>query len=333
MSNQGLQLVTGASGFVGSHLVRHLLDHGIPVRAMVRDGSKAHPLRELGAEVVIADFSSPTVDEDLRRAVAGISGVYHIAALFREQGIPDKQFSIVNKEGVRRLIQAAVNAGVNRFIHCSTVGVLGHIDNPPADESTPYNPGDTYQQTKMEGEKIALDAFREGSLRGAVIRPAMIYGPGDTRTLKIFRMIAKGRFFFVGQGGTMVHWVDVRDLVIAFHLAMGAENRQEPLYIIAGEKAVTLRTMCEEIASQLDVKPPWLQLPVKPMQWAGSLCEACCRPFHIEPPLYRRRVDFFTKNRHFDGSKAQRELGFTPAQSLPGEIRDILSSYRESGLI
>jgi nucleoside-diphosphate-sugar epimerase len=283
--------------------------------------------------LAIADFTSPEVESDLRKAVEGVAGVYHIAALFREQGVPDKTFSVVNRDGVRRLIDAAVTAGVSRFIHCSTVGVLGHIAQPPADETAPYNPGDIYQCTKMEGEEIALQAIGGGLLSGAVIRPAMIYGPGDRRTLKLFRMIAKKRFFYVGRGEALVHWIDVRDLACAFRLAMEAGDRNGDVYILAGEQAVPLRAMCEEIANQLGVRPPWLQIPVKPMQWAGTLCEVCCRPFGIEPPLYRRRVDFFTKNRHFDGGKARRELGFSPSQSLAGEIRDIIASYRDNGLL
>lgn len=306
---------------------------GLPVRALVRNPGKAGPLEALGAEVVVADIGEERHQDSLNAAAAGVAGIYHIAALFRQQGVPDEQFYRVNRDGVQRLIEAAIAAGGPRVVHCSTVGVLGHIAQPPADESTPYNPGDIYQVTKMEGEKTALQYFREGRVPGVVIRPAMIYGPGDARTLKLFRMIARRRFFYVGRGEALVHWIDVRDLCRAFQLAMQATVRNGEIYIIAGECAMALRAMCEEVAGQMGVKPPSLCIPVKPMQWAGSLCEALCRPFGIEPPLYRRRVDFFTKSRHFDASKAREELGFTPAQSFPGEIADILAAYREAGEI
>ncbi len=325
---QELYLVTGASGFVGGFMVRHLLDEGKTVRAMVRDEGKAAPLRELGVEVVVADL---TDEEGLTRAVKGVRGVYHIAALFRQQGLGDEVFHEVNAEGTRRILDAAVAANVSRFVHCSTVGVLGHIENPPADEQTPYNPGDIYQRTKMAGEENALAYFREGRIPGVVIRPAMIYGPGDTRTLKLFRMIAKRIFFYVGPGLAKVHWIDVRDLARAFRLAMEHEEHNGEVYIIAGATSVPLREMAEEVASQLGVTRPWIRLPVKPMQWAGSVCEAICRPFGIEPPLYRRRVDFYTKSRDFDGSKAARDLEFKPAQTFQQEIADIIAFYRDSG--
>jgi nucleoside-diphosphate-sugar epimerase len=128
-----------------------------------------------------------------------------------------------------------------------------------------------------------------------------------------------------------VHWIDVRDLARAFRLAMEHEELNAEVYIIAGATSVPLREMAEEVARQLGVSRPWIRLPVKPMQWAGSVCEAMCRPLGIEPPLYRRRVDFYTKSRDFDGSKAKRELGFVPAQTFQQEIADIIAFYRTSG--
>ena len=323
-------LVTGASGFVGGYLVRHLLDQGIRVRAMVRDENNAKDLKGLGVEVVVAELWDA---DSLVRAVTGVRGVYHIAALFRQHGFADRIFREVNADGTRRLLDASIQAGVRRFIHCSTVGVLGDIVHPPADESTPYGPGDIYQQTKMEGEKLALEAFRSGQMSGVVIRPAMIYGPGDQRTLKLFRMIARKRFFYVGRGLALVHWIDVRDLVRAFQLAMDHQERNGEIYMIAGKSQMPLRTLCEEVAGQLGVSPPWLSLPVRPIQWAGSLCEVLCRPWGIEPPLYRRRVDFYTKHRSFDGSKAERELGFTPSRTFKEEVADIIASYQETQML
>jgi len=328
--SQETYLVTGAGGFVGGYLVRELLQRGIPVRAMVRSRDRIGDLAGLDVEIVEADLTDRA---SLDAAVQGIRGVYHIAALFREAGHPESVFHDINAEGVRRLFEASMAAGVQRLVHCSTVGVLGHVDNPPADEQTPCNPGDMYQRTKMAGEEIALEFFASGKMPGVVIRPGMIYGPGDQRTLKLFRMVNKGRFFYVGRGEALVHWIDVRDLARAFVLAMENEARNGEVYIIAGEKAVPLHVLAEEVARQLGVRPPWLKLPVKPMQWLGSTCEVVCRPLGIEPPIFRRRVDFFTKDRHFKTSKARQELGFEPAKSLSEEISDILQDYRAKGLL
>ena len=323
-------LVTGANGFVGLNLVKHLVSNNIPVRAMVRDLSKAGELNKLGVEVIKGDLQDI---DSLQHAVSGVSGIYHIAGLFRQAKLKDEIYYEVNTYGVKHLLDAAINAGVQRFIHCSTIGVLGDIKNPPADESTPYNPGDIYQKSKMEGEKIALSYFKKNKIRGAVIRPAMIHGPGDTRTLKLYKMISNRTFFFVGDGSIYVHWIDVRDLVKAFRLAMENQEINAKIYIVAGKSPLTLKNMVEQIATILDVPVPKLRLPVKPMQLLGTACESICRPLNIEPPIFRRRVDFFTKSRAFDTSSVRRDLGFEPDKDLHGELLDIIESYQKLNLI
>lgn len=323
-------LITGAAGFVGFNLLQVLVDNGVQVRAMVRSGGRRLQKSFPGIEVVEADISMP---ETLPALLEGITGVYHIAALFRQQGFADEVFREVNAVGVKNLLDASIAAGVKRFIHCSTVGVLGHIDRPPANEQTPYNPSDIYQQTKMEGEKIALEYFRSGLIGGNVIRPGMVYGPGDMRTLKLFSMISKGTFFYVGKGEATVHFVDVRDLAKSFVLAMEREEVNGEVFIIAGDRPMPLKELVAIIASKCGVRKPWITLPVKPMQWAGDLCELLCTPFGIEPPLYRRRVDFFTKDRNFCSKKARRVLGFRSSKSVKEEVDDIIHWYRMNNYI
>ncbi len=322
-------LVTGASGFVGGHMVHFLHEKGVRVKAMVRDEEKNVSLRNLrGVELVTADLRD---SNSLKRAVDGVTHIYNIASLFRRAGLYEDIFFDINVNGVKRLFEAAIEAGVQRIVHCSTVGVLGDVKNPPATENTECNPGDVYQRTKLEGEKIAMDFYRSGKMRGVVIRPAMVYGPGDTRNQKLFKMIAKRCFFYVGKGDAYVHFIHVSDLVRAFFLAMNKCDLNAETYIISGERAVPLYEMVNVIADTLHVRRPWLHLPVKPMQCLGSICEAICMPLHIEPPIFRRRVDFFTKNRHFDSSKAKRDLGFEPQNNFKQELIDIIDWYRKAG--
>jgi len=211
--------------------------------------------------------------------------------------------------------------------------VHSHIVNPPGNEETPYCPADIYQVTKMEGEKLALEYFRSGKLHGSVIRPAMIYGPGDMRTLKLFATISKNRFFYVGSGDVHVHFIDVRDLVRAFARTLESDNANGEVFIIAGKESVPLRTLVSKISNLMGVANPRIHLPVAPMQILGDICEAVCMPFKINPPLYRRRVDFYTKNRHFDGSKADRLLGFKPSLSLDQELKEIVDWYATHGYL
>ena len=330
MNTSHLYLVTGAAGFVGNFITKLLLDQGYQVRAMVRNPNQVEALEKIGAEVVIADMKDI---ESLRMAVTDVGGVFHIAGLFRQAGLPESEFDAVNAVGTKNLFEVAIDSGVSRIIHCSTVGVIEPRQDIPSTEEDPYSPADMYQRSKMDGEKIALEFYQSGKISGVVIRPAMIYGPGDERTLKIFRMISKGNFFYVGKGDKLVHWIDVRDLARAFLLGMQHEELNAEIYIIAGCTAISLKDMADLIADKLGVRKPWLHLPVKPMQWLGSLCEKVCTPLKINPPIFRMRVDFYTKSRNFDGSKAEAQLGFEPLQNFNEEIDDIIESYKSLGKI
>jgi len=327
---KGPILVTGATGFVGGKLAHRLLSSGYGVRVLARSAEKAREFVERGADLVEGDLRDVGV---LKRAVQGVGTVYHIAAIFRQARFNEQELREVNASAVRHLMEASMTEGVHRFIHCSTVGVLGDIKNRPADENTPYAPGDAYQRTKMEGEQIAIEILGSGNLRGIVIRPAMIYGPGDLRLLKLFKPIAQGSFIMVGSGQTLAHFVYIDDLVQGFLLAGEKEEITNRIYILSGPEEITLWSLAELIAEQAGSPPPRWRLPLKPVQWAGDLCERICRPLGIEPPLYRRRVDFFAKNRSFSSAKAQRELGYAPQVSMREGVKRTLSFYKEKGYI
>jgi nucleoside-diphosphate-sugar epimerase len=325
-----LYLVTGAAGFLGQALVRYLAERGRRVRAMVRRPEQAAPLEGLAEEVVIADLQKP---ETLAAAVEGVAGVHHVAAIFRQADVADEVFFEINTEGTRRMLDAAIAAGVKRFVHCSTNGVHSDIETPPAAEDYPFKPGDTYQVSKLEGEKIAMEYFREGRIDGVILRPTMIWGPGDERTRKLFSMIEKGRFFYVGRGEALTHWVDVRDVAQAFDLAMQAEDVTAEAFLIGGATYQPLRDVAAEIARQLGVAPPRLQIPVGPMMTLAHATEIVCKPFGIEPPLFRRRVSFFLKHRAYDISKARERLGFKPKQDFSGEVAEIIKDYHTRGVL
>jgi nucleoside-diphosphate-sugar epimerase len=323
-------LVTGASGFAGSHLARRLLAEGLPVRLLVRPTSNISDLELSGAEVTAGDITDKS---SVAKAMEGVKVVYHIAALFRRAGLPDSAYWDVNLKGTENLLQAALDAGVSRFVHCSTVGVLGHIADPPADEDAPYHPGDIYQITKCEGEKAALRYWEEHDLPVTIVRPAGIYGPGDVRWLKLFRSIYRRKFAMLGDGRTTIHMVYVSDLVDAFRLAADNPNAVGRVYIAGGERYVTLNEFAAAIADALDVPAPRWHLPVKPVHLLSGLCEDLCRSIRIEPPIYRRRIDFFIKSRAFDIARAKTELGYSPKVDLRDGIERTARWYLERGLL
>ncbi len=323
-------LVTGSTGFVGSRLCRELLEHGYTVNALHRKTSDLSSLTGLDVRLVEGDINDL---ESLRRAMTDVTFVFHIAALFRQAKFPDEVYRRVNIEGTENVLRIARDKGVNRVIHCSTVGVHSHIPKPPANENEPYRPGDIYQETKADGEKISQEWFRSGKLNGVVVRPAMIWGPGDKRTLKLFKGIAKRRFVLIGTGETLVHWVVVDDLVKGFRLAAENPKAAGQTYIFAGERPVTLKYLISTIAKAIGVKPLPFRIPAAPIQILGDIVETICIPLKIEPPIYRRRVDFFTKTRAFDCKKARTELGYQPKLKFEDEVKVIVDWYIDKGWI
>jgi len=321
-------LVTGATGFTGGHLARTLVSHGHAVRALVRDEQRACDLRSAGVDLALGDLSDA---DSLARATRDSDVVYHIAAIYRQAGLPDERYRIVNATAVRNLIEAAASHGVRRVVHCSTVGVHGDVEDPPANEDAPLRPGDIYQRTKLEGEQVARQASAESGVEVVIVRPTGIYGPGDRRLLKLFRGIARRRFVILGSGRIYYHLTYIDDLVEGFRLCGTIPTAAGRTYILGGGEVTTLNELARLIAAQAGVPPPSLHLPVWPFWVAGAICEAVCMPLGIEPPIYRRRVDFFTKSRAFDITRARRELGFTPKVALSEGIRRTLDWYRREG--
>jgi len=321
-------LVTGATGFTGGHLARGLAARGRQVVALVRDEARAGSLRTDGIGLASGDIRDAAAVE---RAAAGAEVVYHIAAIYRQAGLREDEYRAVNARAVATVIEAAARAGVKRVIHCSTVGVHGDVEHPPANEDAPLKPGDIYQVTKLEGERVAREAAERTRVEVVIARPTGIYGPGDRRLLKLFRGIARRRFVVLGSGEIFYHLTYIDDLVEGFRLCGEVPAAAGRTYILAGGEVTTLNELIRIIAELAEVNPPTLHVPVWPFWVAGAACEAICAPFGIEPPLYRRRVDFFTKSRAFDIARARGELGYAPQVPLREGIRRTLEWYRGAG--
>jgi dihydroflavonol-4-reductase len=321
-------LVTGATGFTGGHLARGLADRGRTVRAFVRDRSRAEDLESKGVELATGDLRDRRAVAD---AVSGVDVVYHIAATYRAANITRETYRAINATAVGDLVEAAARAGVKRVVHCSTVGVHGDIAHPPANEDAPLAPGDIYQETKLEGEQLARAAGERLGVAVTIARPTGIYGPGDRRLLKLFRGVARRRWITLGSGEIYYHLTYIDDLVEGFRLCGEHPAAANRTYILAGGEVTTLNELVKSVAEFAGVRPPRLHLPVWPFWIAGAACEAICMPLGIDPPLFRRRVDFFTKSRAFDITRARHEIGYAPAVGLRDGITRTLDWYRHHG--
>jgi nucleoside-diphosphate-sugar epimerase len=320
--------LTGASGYTGGRLLEALRARGDEVAVLVRPQSVSDRTRSLASRVVEGALGDAAASA---RLVEGADAVVHVAAVYRTAGHPDSYYREVNVVGTERLLEAAAQRGVGRFVHTSTVGVHGHVERPPADESAPFAPGDIYQATKAEAERLALDFHRRRGVPVAVVRPGAIYGPGETRFLKLFRAIARGRYAIVGTGRTFYHPVFIDDLVDGFLLALDRPEAVGESFLVCGPSYVSQSELAALVAKHTGGRVLPFRIPARPIQWAGDLVEAICVPFGLEPPLHRRRVDFWTKSRAFTIEKARRLLGYVPKVDLDEGIARTAAWYREAG--
>ena len=323
-------LVTGATGFTGHNLAKRLLQDGHQVRLLVRGRSRValepHPALEI-CEGDIRDR------EAVDKAVAGMRKVFNLAAMYRTASAVDQDYRDIHVEGTRHLVEAAVKYRVERFVHCSTVGVHGDVKVPPATEESPYAPADIYQRTKLEGELLAREYAARHGLALSVIRPTAIYGPGDMRLLKLFKLATRNITPVIGSGQIYYHMVYIDDLVEGFVLASEVEAAVGQVFIIGGEENMILDDLLTTISRITGRPETKIHVPALPFQLAGSLCEKICIPLGIEPPIYRRRVDFFTKSRSFDIGKAKRLLGYAPRFGLREGLLQTAEWYKQHHLL
>ena len=324
-------LVTGGTGFTGSHLARRLLQKGHTVVVLDNQpGLFADELRGLGAEIVIGSVADQAL---VKRVVQGCDIIHHVAAAFRKVNLPKKVYWDVNVEGTRYLMEAALQYGVQKFVNCSTCGVHGDVKQEPADENSSITPEDYYQYTKYEGEKI-VPQFVERGLKIVTLRPTAIYGPGDPeRFFMLFKMVSEGRFFMFGSGNAHYHPLYIDNLVDAFELAAESDRGNGEVYLIGDEHYYTLNELIAAIAEALDVRLTIRHLPFWPLWTAALACELIYKPLPQEPPLFRRRVDWFRQNRAFSIARASKELGYQPGVDLREGLARTARWYKKEGYL
>jgi nucleoside-diphosphate-sugar epimerase len=322
--------ITGAAGFVGSRLSSFLLSEGHSVVAISREIGSCDDLQQEGAEFRVADVRIP---EQIDQALEGVDGVYHIAALFNHPDRTWDDFRDVNVTGTVNVLRAAKRAGAKKVVHCSTVGVATEASPPPYNEIVPYSPqpNDKYEVSKAEGEIAALKFAAQNDLRLTVVRPAQIYGPGDSSKAKFYKLIKKG--VIVNPGRTKKHLIYIDDLCKAFLMAMTSDQSDGEVFLIAGKRPVDLKDLIDIAARTLDVSPPKVKLPAKPVVLACAVVENLCNMLRVKPVVFRRSMDFFVKSVECDTSKSSEMLGFQSEVGVKDGIRYTVDWLRENQLI
>ena len=323
-------LVTGGTGFIGRHLVRALLKDRKRVRILARDEESALDLRREGAEIVYGDIRDP---EACKSAVKGMDVVFHLAAVIGPVSLPAHVYFDTHVTGTQNLLQACLDDGVRRFVHCSTASVVGVPESLSVSENAPCNPSNFYEKTKYQAECLTLDYHGRFGLPVTVIRPTWTYGPGDRRTLRLFRAIANRRFLMIGRGDAIIHPAYVDHVVQGLRRAVKRRAAIGQTYIIGDAQAIAVQALVRFIAILLGTQIPDVRIPVWTARVAATVCEWTSRVFRFEPPLTRRRIGFFTRSAAFDISKARSELGYAPEVSLEESLRRTILWYKEHGYL
>jgi nucleoside-diphosphate-sugar epimerase/2-polyprenyl-3-methyl-5-hydroxy-6-metoxy-1,4-benzoquinol methylase len=325
-------LITGGTGFIGSRLALQCLQRKDEVIILGQENTRAERenlqmLKDSGAKVVLGSITDKGL---LNEVTIGTDVVFHLAAAQHEANIPDQIFYDINVEGTRNLIEASIKAKVKRFIHGSTIGVYGS-PNGPVNEMSTCNPVNIYGKTKLEGEKVVLSYKNEIPLVN--IRISETYGPGDRRLLKLFKAIKKKVYFRIGPGKNLHQLIYIDDLINGMLMASESKKALGESILLVGSKAVTTDEMCDTIAQVLNTSIPGFRAPLMPFKASAAVLETVLKPFGIQPPLHRRRMDFFTKSFSFSETKAEDLLDFVPKHSFKDGIEMTADWYFKNGML
>lgn len=304
-------LITGGTGFIGSRLALRCIENGCKVRVFGQENTDAEKLnRKLvesqGAEIVLGAI---TDTEKIAESVKGIDVVFHLAAAQHEANISDQVFYDVNVAGTKNILESSIKSGITRFVHGSTIGVYGNVDGP-VNESSPCNPDNIYGITKLEGERLAL-TYRE-RIPIVVVRISETYGPGDRRLLKLFKTIDRKVFVRIGQGQNLHQLIYIDDLITGLIKSSESDKAIGEIILLVGNRPVTTDEMVDSITESLGVNLPGIRAPLFPFIVVSLVLETVLQPLGIQPPLHRRRMDFFKKSFHFSTTKAIELLDFSP---------------------
>jgi dihydroflavonol-4-reductase len=325
-------LVTGATGFVGSAVARALARRGHTLRLLARAGGDRRNLAGLDAEIVEGDLLRP---ETLTAAVTGCRYVVHVAADYRIWVPNPDRMLAANVDGTLAIMRAALTAGVDRVVYCSSVAALGLTkDGSPADEATPAHEDaiiGIYKKSKYRAEQAVLDLARDGGLPVVVVNPSTPIGPRDIKPTPTGRMIADaaaGRMpAYVDTGLNVVHVDDVAD----GHALALERGRIGEKYILGGED-MTLAAILAVVARLTGRRPPRVRLPHGAVWPVAIASELLARGFGIEPMVTRDHLRMARKMMFFSSAKATQELGYS-ARPAREAIADAVTWFRDAGMV
>jgi nucleoside-diphosphate-sugar epimerase len=325
-------LVTGATGFVGNAVVHRLVEAGHKVRCMVRRGSNTGDLVDIVWEKTIGDLRSL---DDCRAAADGMEAVVHCAALVTDYG-PWKNFKQINVEGSRNLAEAALRVKVGRFVYLSTNDVLGATADRTIDDTLPYRKtGFPYPDTKIEAETLLFDLYRKRSLPLVALRPAWVYGPGDKTFIpELVDAMNKGVMCYFGDKRNKIYLNYIDNLVDAMILALEKDEAVGRSYLLTDDEPISWERLCKALADGLDLKAPWITVPLVAAKAAALGMESAWSAARIKsrPFLTRYALKFMSSNLRYDINRARQELGYEPRVDVEEGLERTIDWLKATGI-
>jgi len=324
-------LVTGATGFIGRHLIQRLISEGRHVRALALPNEDTSAIESHGIEIVHGDIGDASAVE---RAAENCQLVFHLAAKTEALGLLSrKEVQITNVGGTENVARAAVRAGVQRFVFCSSVAVYGRIiKNRMIDENTETNPDSPYGESKLLAERIVQPSRERDGLPAVVARISTVWGPGNASGLGLFRSIASGHFHLIGDGTNYHHIADVSDVVEGLLLCGSVKGVEGRTYILAGSESVQLRELVQMIGEEVGVARFSASLPVTPLHVYKVLDRLAYSLMDLRLPR-ADRLPLFLGDRSFDISRARQELGYVPRVGTRETIHRMAEWFRDEGCL
>ena len=323
-------LVTGGTGFLGTSLTRRLLSDGVRVRVLTRSAPRAQPLADLGADIAIGDIT----DRDaVQAALDGIRLAYHLAGPLLVPGIPPAEYRNAHVTGTKLLLACAARTpSLERFVYCSTTGVLGVTGDRPAPEDAPFRPTNVYEMAKADAEIAVRKSWPDG-FPAVIARPGLVYGPGDLHLLPFYRSILRRRFRPIGRGQAWLHPIYIDDMTEALVRCGRRGAALGECFHLAGREPVPITQLADAIAGAQGTRLPPGYIPVVAAKAVAGLGDRLPGGLKQAAPLTSNRLDFLTHSRVYDVTKAARLLGFAAMTDLPTGVARTVAWYRHRGLL
>ncbi len=319
--------VTGASGLIGRHLVDLLLEQDLPIRILTRDPQKVEASWENKVEIWQGDITDP---DSLAGFAAGASTIYHLAGVIFEPEL----LTSVNETGTKNLLEECARHPIKRFVHLSSVGVIGSSQEKIIDEEAACHPQNDYERSKLRGEQLVMQYAQEQNLPVTIMRPTIVFGPGREKEKDSFASwmgaIQSERYRYIGQGQYMANYVFARDVAAACLHVTEREQAVGEIYIV--NDPTLLRDFVQIAADLMDVPQP-ATIPLWIANSIAGVSALMGKLLKMSLPLTPARVKALTSETMYSDHKLRENLGFEPPTGVEQGLQQTIRWYQEQGTL